>query len=101
MNTVNSRALALALALGLAFASTATAQSPTAGITGEGKQGDTVVIRNADTGFTREIKVRKNGRYQLRNLPTGTFVVITKHADGTTEIPKQVTLKVGTTARIL
>ncbi len=99
MNAFHTRALALVV--GLATASAATAQSPTAGIAGEGKLGDIAVIQNADTGFTREVKVRKNGRYQIRNLPTGTFVVILKHADGTTDAPKQVTLQVGMTARVL
>ncbi|MEO8161992.1 MAG: carboxypeptidase-like regulatory domain-containing protein, partial [Arenimonas sp.] len=75
-------------------------QSTSAGISGEAKPGDVAVIRNADTGFTREVKVKANGRYLLRNLPTGTFVVIVRHPDGSVDAPRQVTLQVGSTARV-
>lgn len=98
MSKLNLRGLVLALSL--TVAGIAAAQSPTANIAGEAKPGDVVEIRNADTGFTREVKVKGNGRYQLRNLPTGTFSVTVKHPDGTADAPKLVSLRVGSTARI-
>ncbi len=90
-------AAVLALALG---ASVASAQSSVAAISGQAAATDTVVIQNMDTGFTKEIKPKANGRYLLRNLPTGTFSVVVKHADGTAEPARVVTLRVGTTARV-
>lgn len=92
---------AATLAAGLFVAAAATAQSPTAAIQGQAAQGDVAVIQNVDTGFTREVKPNKNGRYQLRNLPTGTFSVTIKHPDGSLEQPKLVTVRVGGTARVL
>lgn len=98
MKQMNAQGLVLAISL--ATAGFAAAQSPTANITGEGKPGDIALIQNVDTGFSREVKVKHNGRYQLRNLPTGTFSVTLKHADGTTDVPKLVSLHVGSTARV-
>lgn len=101
MNTpARHSALAIGLSLGLAFAGIAAAQSPTAGLMGDAKAGDVAVVENVDTGFRREVKVDESGRYKLRNLPTGTFRVTVKHPDGTSDVPKIVTLRVGTTARI-
>ncbi len=90
----------LVLAMGLATAGFAAAQSPTANIAGEGKPGDVALIQSPDTGFSREVKVKGNGRYQLRNLPPGRFSVTLKHADGTSDAPKLVSLRVGSTARV-
>ena len=92
--------VAASLVLALGLVGTASAQSPTSGLSGEAKAGDVAVIRNADTGFTREITVKDNGRYQLRNLPTGTYTVTIRHADGSIEAPRTVTLRVGSTARV-
>ena len=92
--------LSTAAALALCLAGTVSAQSPSANITGEAKPGDVAVVENVDTGFSREVKVKDNGRYHLRGLPTGTFRVTIRHADGTQETPKVVTLRVGSTARV-
>jgi hypothetical protein len=100
MNLLHAKRTTLALALGLLLAGTASAQSSVAHITGKGVAGDTVLIENVDTGFKREVKVAANGRYQLRNLPVGTFAVTVKHADGRAETPKLVSLRVGVTARV-
>ena len=98
MSKMNAQGLILAF--GLAAAGFAAAQSPTANIAGQGKPGDIAVIQNVDTGFSRDVKVKDNGRYQLRNLPTGTFSITLKHADGTADAPKLVSLRVGSTARV-
>lgn len=99
-NTHRRGLAALALACGLAFAGLAGAQSPNAAISGNAQAGDIAIVRNVDTGFTREVKVRDNGRYALRNLPTGTFTVTIRHPDGSVEPARTVTLQVGTTARV-
>ena len=88
------------LATALAAAGAASAQSSVAAITGQAAASDTVVIQNVDTGFNREVKPNASGRYQLRNLPTGTFSVTIRHADGTVEPARFVTLRVGQTARV-
>ena len=96
----STKRIALSLALGLLLAGTAAAQSSVAHISGTAKAGDTVLVQNVDTGFQREIPVKPDGRYGLRNLPVGTFAVTVKHADGTTDSPKLVALRVGVTARV-
>ncbi|WP_233171576.1 TonB-dependent receptor [Dyella sp. ASV21] len=40
--------------------------------------GDSVEIRNADTGFTRHVTVDKEGRYRFSSLPTGRYSVTLK-----------------------
>ena len=92
--------LSSAAVLALCLAGTVSAQSPAANLMGEAKPGDVAIVENVDSGFTREVKVKDNGRYQLRGLPTGTFKVTIRHADGTMDEPKVVTLHVGTTARV-
>lgn len=96
----NFRKFGMAAALGLLTAGSAMAQSATAAIQGQAAPGDVAIIQNVDTGFTREAKANAKGRYQLRNLPTGTFSVTVKHPDGSLEKSRVVTLRVGTTARV-
>lgn len=98
--TPHSRLSFLGAALGLCLAASVAAQSPTAALTGKASPGSIAVVKNLSTGFTREIKVKNNGRYALRNLPIGTFSVTIRRPDGSTETPRVVTLQVGRTARI-
>lgn len=100
MSRIHLKSVLLGLALSLAFAATAHAQSPNAGIMGEATPGATAIIQNQDTGFTREVKVKANGRYTLRNLPTGTFSVTIRNPDGSLEGPKSVLLRIGTVTRV-
>ena len=99
---ISFRLLSIAAAcLGLALAvSTASAQSTTGAITGQVQATDTVLIQNAETGFNREVKPKADGRYSLRNLQTGTYAVTVKHADGSADSTKTVSLRVGQTVRI-
>jgi len=92
--------LSAAFLLTTGIAGFAAAQSPTAALQGQGKPGDVAVIQNAGTGVTREVKVKDNGRFALRNLPTGTYTVVIRHADGSMEPAQTVTLQVGATARV-
>jgi hypothetical protein len=101
---MSARNIPLKLALllsGLVLSASTLAQSPSANLSGKAMPGDVAVVHNTNTGFSREVKVRDDGRYQLRNLPTGTFSVTIRHPDGSTEQPRTVTLHVGTTARVL
>lgn len=77
------RRSALTVALGLCFVTGVQAQSNAAGsIFGStGQPGSTIVIRNVDTGLTREITVDSGGRYSATALPTGRYTV-TMQRDG-------------------
>lgn len=94
----------LAIVLGMTIASlslSAFAQSTTGSITGEAKAGDTIYVKNTDTGFNREMKIRKDGKYQVRNLPTGTYQVIPMHSDGSFEPSQQLDVRLGATSRAM
>lgn len=82
------------------LASTVQAQASNGNISGDAVAGDTVIAINADTGLQREIQVKKDGKYRMRALPLGTYVVTIKHADGTFGPSSTVTLRVGATAFI-
>lgn len=88
-------ALAMALGAGLALA-----QSPVGALAGRGTPGDVAVVTNPTTGMSREVTIPKSGRYQLRNLPIGDYVVVIRHADGREEAPKAVAVHIGITVRV-
>lgn len=96
--TLRNSILALVAALG--FAATAQAQQASGNIRGDAVTGDTVTAVNESVGFRREITVDKDGRYDMRRLPLGTYVVTVKHADGSQSAPKQIRVQAGTTARV-
>ena len=87
-----------ALALGVTFA--ANAQHSTGNLMIDAKAGDTVILQAPDIGVNREISVDHDGKYHARRLPMGTYVVTVRHADGTSEPAKAVTVRAGTTARV-
>lgn len=87
-----------AIAMSLAFA--ANAQHSSGNITGTAVAGDTVVIRGSDTGWHRELTIKKDGKFQVRSVPTGQYVVTITHADGQSEPAKPIMVKVGSTARV-
>lgn len=94
-STLRLSALALALGAGLALA-----QSPVGAIAGRGTPGDVAVVSNPKTGMSREVTIPSSGRYQLRNLPIGDYVVVIRHADGRQEAPKAVSVHIGITVRV-
>lgn len=96
--TLKNFALALVATLGIAAA--AHAQQASGNIMGEAVTGDTIVVRNASIGFQRELSIKEDGKYNLRRLPIGNYVVTVKHADGTESAPKQIVVQAGTTARV-
>jgi hypothetical protein len=91
---------ALALLFGGLFAGGAAAQSPSGALVGKAAPGTIVVLHNEGTGLHREITVKKNGRYEARNLPTGTYSVTFRNVDGSSSEPVLVAVRVGTATRV-
>ena len=89
----------LFLASSLPF--TEQAQSSGGNIAGEAAAGDTVTITGVDTGFRRELKIDKDGKYQIRRVPTGNYMVVRMHKDGSIDPAQSVTVRVGSTARVM
>ena len=89
----------LFLASSLPFA--AQAQSSGGNIAGEAAAGDTLTITGVDTGFRRELKIDKDGEYQIRRVPTGNYMVVRMHKDGSIDPAQSVTVRVGSTARVM
>jgi len=85
---------------GAFVASAAHAQATSGNITGDAKAGDTVVVDGVGTGVHRELVIEKDGKFNLRRLPLGTYVVVVKHADGTVGTGQQVSIQAGVTARV-
>ena len=77
------------------------AQSSGGNITGEASSGDTVTVTGTDTGFKRELKIDKDGKYQIRRVPTGNYMVVRMHKDGSIDPAQSVTVRVGSTARVM
>lgn len=88
------------ITMALGFAASANAQQASGNIMGDAVAGDTVVVHSDAIGFHREIGVEKDGRYNIRRVPTGIYVVTVKHADGSQTQPKEVRVQSGTTARV-
>lgn len=97
-NTFRNLALGVVAALGMATA--ANAQQSSGNIIGTAVTGDTVVVQGTDTGFHRELTIKKDGKYSLRSVPAGEYTVTTKHPDGSAEA-KAIVVRVGSTARVL
>ncbi len=88
---------ALTLALGMCIAPGVYAQSNTAGaVFGQATAGDTVVVENPATGFSRTLRVGADGAYRASALPTGTYRVTLQRADGTQAVRENVVVNVGT-----
>lgn len=87
-----------AAALGVAFA--AQAQSSSGNLQGEAVAGDTIVVDGIGNGYHRELAVEKDGKYSIRRVPTGDYTVVQKHADGSAEAPKPVSIHAGVTVRV-
>ena len=67
----SSKTAMVLLSLSLAFgAGSALAQATSGNIMGDAKTGDVVVVSNKDTGWSREVTVKDNGKFSVRNVPT-------------------------------
>jgi len=98
MNRQSGLLAVSALSLGLAFG--AQAQVSSGNLQGEAVAGDTIVVDGVGTGYHRELKVEKDGKFSIRRIPTGEYVVTKSHADGTTEQPQPVAIHAGVTVRV-
>ena len=101
MMNLRRPSLFFALALLLGFVGNVPAQSTAGNIAGEASAGETIVIEGADNGFHREIKIKKDGKYRVNHVPTGTYHVVKTHADGSSDPTRTVTVIVGSTARVM
>ena len=97
----NLKGLLAGLALAALLPATSSAQSSSGNISGEAASGDTVTITGGATGFRRELKIDKDGKYQLRRVPTGDYQVIRIHQDGRIDPPQTVVVRPGGTARVM
>jgi outer membrane receptor protein involved in Fe transport len=88
----SGRPWALAITLGL-VAGSLHAQSTTGALSGEAPRGTTISIES-DTGFTREVPVDERGRYQIVQLPLGTYTVTLKRAGQVVDARQGVVLTV-------
>jgi hypothetical protein len=100
MSSTSLRLVLASLALAAGFTFTAHGQQASGNISGEAKAGDTVVIEGEATGFHRELSIDEDGKYQVRRVPTGTYVVTVRHADGTDGLQRSVVVRTGSTARV-
>lgn len=92
--------IALASLALAAFPSWVIAQSTSGNIAGEAKTGDTIVVTNTDTGFKRELKIDKDGKYQVRRVPLGEYQVIRVRKDGHIDPAQTVSIRPDATVRI-
>lgn len=93
--------IALASAvLAAAMPTAVNAQSSSGNISGEAVAGDTITITGVDTGFRRELKIDKDGKYQIRRVPTGDYQVVRAHKDGSIDPVQAVVVRPGGTARV-
>lgn len=60
---------------GLAGSGMANAQDTAGSVFGNAPAGDSVAVLNAANGVQREVRVRADGRYVLRALPSGVYLV--------------------------
>ena len=86
----------LIIALGLFVTAGVQAQSNTSGaVEGHAQTGDSVTVRNVNTGFARTITVENNGNYRFSALPIGVYMVHRNH-----ETPRQIMVNVGVTVTV-
>ena len=84
--TVLSHALTLAFAASVAaIGADAFAQSASGSINGRATTGSVITIENKSIGVSRTVTVEKEGRFQLNQLPPGTYTVRAKLPDGSSQ----------------
>jgi hypothetical protein len=102
MKKMKSKAIAaISLAVGLAFgAGTAMAQATSGSLVGDAKPGDVVLVGNQQTSFSKEVKVKENGKFRVGNLTPGEYVVAIRHEDGSMEPSQRVRVNAGASVRV-
>ncbi|UHQ18317.1 carboxypeptidase-like regulatory domain-containing protein [Lysobacter sp. KIS68-7] len=96
---MSSKRIALTFAALMTVASAAHAQHSSGSIVGTAVTGDVIDVKGSDTGFHRELKIDEDGKFQLRSVPVGSYIVTVTHADGTTT-ESSVEVRVGSAARV-
>ena len=97
---LNLATIAATATLLLGSAGLSQAQSTSGNIQGVAAAGDTIVVQGVSSGYSRELTVADAGKYSIRRVPTGKYVVLQKHADGTAEAAKPVEIHAGVTVRV-
>lgn len=99
---MNNKTLHFALATAaLSFCSASHAQSSSGNIVGDARIGETVIVTGVDTGFKRELKIERDGKFQLRRIPTGEYQVVRIRPDGSIDPTQQVVVRPGGSARVM
>ena len=100
-------AAALAVVAGLAIPTTARAQGNVGVIDGRvldqsraAVPGATIIAKNVATGLTRNAVVSPTGTYRITALPAGTYDVSASLAGFSTQVTKDVPVRVGDTATV-
>ena len=93
--------IASAALLAVSLPVAVSAQSSSGNIVGEAAVGDTVTVTGTDTGFKRELKIEKDGKYQVRRVPTGDYQVVRVRKDGTIDPVQSIVVRPGGTARVM
>jgi len=93
--------IALSASLALSIAAPAVAQSSSGNIVGDALVGETITVTGVDTGFRRELKIAKDGKFQIRRVPTGDYQVVRLRKDGSNAPVQTLTVRVGSTARVM
>jgi hypothetical protein len=96
LKTRQLRRTALALALGLGFSAGVFGQATTGSIFGQAPAaaGETITV-SGSTGVTRVVAVDSNGRYQVGNLPLGSYTVTLKKDGAVVDSRENVNIVVG------
>ena len=79
----------------------ATAQSSQGNIVGDAIKGEFISINSIDTGFKRELKIDKDGKFQVRRVPAGDYQVYRTKSDGTPGPVRSISVRAGSTARVM
>lgn len=99
LSSFQPRPLVLALAFGL-LACNAHAQSTTGALGGLAPEGATSVLVRSDTGLSREVPVDARGRYQVPQLPLGTYTITARRDGVEVDARRGVALTVGATTDV-
>lgn len=78
----------------------AQAQSTSGNIQGQASAGEKIVVDGVASGYHREVTVEKDGKFSIRRIPTGNYVVTRTRADGTAGAPKPIQIHAGVTVRV-
>ncbi|MEO5629844.1 MAG: carboxypeptidase-like regulatory domain-containing protein [Thermomonas sp.] len=99
---MNNKTLAFAIATAaLSLSAVTQAQSSSGNIVGDAKTGETVFVTGVDTGFKRELKIEKDGKFQIRRVPTGEYQVVRVRPDGSIDPVQQLVVRPGGNARVM